>query len=60
MSLSTTRRHFLRSVGHYAFDRDHNTPAARIFVAMLQRLGIETDEFASGMLNCVLVKMIRF
>jgi hypothetical protein len=34
--------------GHLAFDREHNTPAARIYVAMLQRLGIETDEFASG------------
>ena len=37
-----------KHAGHLAFDREHNTPAARIFVAMLQRLGIETDEFASG------------
>jgi hypothetical protein len=37
-----------RHAGHLAFNREHNTAAARIFVAMLQRLGIETDEFASG------------
>ena len=37
-----------KHAGHLAFDREHNTPAARIFVAMLQRLGIEADEFASG------------
>jgi hypothetical protein len=37
-----------KHAGHLAFDREHNTPAARIFVAMLQRLGIDTDEFASG------------
>jgi hypothetical protein len=33
---------------HLAFDQKDNTPVARIFVSMLQRLGIETDTFASG------------
>jgi hypothetical protein len=33
---------------HLAFDDKNNTPVAQIFVAMLQRLGVETDAFASG------------
>ena len=33
---------------HLAGDQRNNTPAGQIFVAMLQRLGIETDNFASG------------
>jgi hypothetical protein len=33
---------------HIAFDRQHNTPLANLFVTMLQQLGIETDTFASG------------
>lgn len=33
---------------HLAFDRDDNTPLANLYVTMLQRLGIETDRFASS------------
>jgi hypothetical protein len=37
-----------KHAGHLAFDPTNNTPAAQIFVAMLQRMGIEVDQFASG------------
>jgi hypothetical protein len=33
---------------HLAFDRDRNCPLPNLFVSMLQRLGIETDEFATS------------
>ena len=33
---------------HLAFDKTHNEPLANLFVSMLQRLGIETDRFASS------------
>jgi hypothetical protein len=33
---------------HLAFDTDNNEPLPNLFVAMLQRLGIETDSFASS------------
>jgi len=33
---------------HLAFDRKKNYPLPNLFVSMLQRLGIETDTFASG------------
>jgi hypothetical protein len=33
---------------HLAFDRVKNTPLPNLYVSMLQRLGIETDKFASG------------
>ncbi len=33
---------------HLAFDQKHNEPLANLYVSMLQRLGIETDQFASG------------
>lgn len=33
---------------HLAFDRDKNSPLPNLFVTMLQRPGIETDEFASS------------
>src|SRR5262249_36736439 len=33
---------------HIGFDRKNNTPLCRLYVSMLQRLGIETDRFASG------------
>jgi hypothetical protein len=33
---------------HLAFDRDHNYPLTNLFVSMLQRLGMETDTFATG------------
>lgn len=37
-----------RHGGHLLFDRTHNEPLARLYVSMLQRLGIETDRFSSG------------
>ncbi|MFH5802632.1 DUF1552 domain-containing protein [Alienimonas sp. DA493] len=37
-----------RHGGHLAFDRGRNAPLAKVFVSMLQRLGVETDRFASG------------
>ncbi len=33
---------------HLAFDRENNYPLPNLFVSMLQRLGIETDRFASS------------
>jgi hypothetical protein len=33
---------------HLAFDRENNYPLTNLYVSMLQRLGIETDRFASG------------
>jgi len=33
---------------HLAFDRDNNTPLAKLYVSMLQWLGIEADRFSSG------------
>jgi hypothetical protein len=33
---------------HLAFHRDHNKPLCNLFVSMLQRLGIETDDFGSS------------
>ncbi len=33
---------------HLAFDRQRNYPLPNLFVSMLQRLGIETDKFASS------------
>jgi hypothetical protein len=33
---------------HLTFDATNNTPLANLFVSMLQRLGIETDKFASS------------
>jgi hypothetical protein len=32
---------------HLAFDRDNNHPLPQLYVSMLQRLGIETDTFAT-------------
>ena len=37
-----------RHGGHVAFDNDRNEPLANLYVSMLQRMGIETDRFASG------------
>ncbi len=37
-----------RHAGHVAFDRGRNKPLANLFVNMLQRMGIETDRFASS------------
>ncbi|MCD0461972.1 DUF1552 domain-containing protein [Roseiconus lacunae] len=33
---------------HLAFDRDQNYPLPNLFVSMLQRLGMETDRFGTG------------
>ena len=33
---------------HLAFDTEHNYPLPNLFVSMLQRMGIETDKFASA------------
>ena len=33
---------------HLAFDTAHNYPLPNLFVSMLQRLGLETDRFASS------------
>ena len=33
---------------HLAFGRDNNTPLCNLYVSMLQRLGVETDQFGSG------------
>ena len=33
---------------HLAFKRDNNVPLCNLFVSMLQRMGIETDAFASS------------
>jgi hypothetical protein len=33
---------------HIAFRRDNNTPLCNLFVTMLQRMGVETDSFASS------------
>lgn len=33
---------------HLAFDKQNNYPLPNLFVSMLQRMGIETDRFASG------------
>jgi hypothetical protein len=37
-----------RHAGHLAFDTRQNYPLPNLFVSMLQRLGIETDRFASS------------
>ena len=33
---------------HIAFRRDNNTPLANLYVTMLQRMGVETESFASS------------
>jgi len=33
---------------HLRFDETNNTPLANLFVTILQRLGIESDRFASS------------
>jgi hypothetical protein len=37
-----------KHAGHLAFDRKQNYPLPNLFVSMLQRMGIETDKFASS------------
>jgi len=37
-----------RHGSHLAFDRDHNTPLANLFVTMLQELGVQADKFATS------------
>jgi len=33
---------------HLAFDKENNYPLANLYVSMLQRLAIETNEFSTG------------
>ena len=33
---------------HLAFDSDNNAPLANLYVTMLQRLGLEVDQFATS------------
>lgn len=33
---------------HLAFNRDNNAPLCNLFVSMMQRQGLETDNFASS------------
>ena len=33
---------------HLAFDTKNNYPLSNLYVSMLQRLGIETDQFSTG------------
>jgi BMFP domain-containing protein YqiC len=33
---------------HLAFDKEHNYPLPNLFVSMLQRMGLETDKFATS------------
>ncbi|HSU65979.1 MAG TPA: hypothetical protein VLJ39_03855, partial [Tepidisphaeraceae bacterium] len=33
---------------HLAFDRDNNMPLCKLYVSMLQQMGVEIDTFASG------------
>ena len=40
--------HAVRHGQRLAFDQDNNTPLCRLYVSMLQRMGIEADQFASG------------
>jgi hypothetical protein len=37
-----------KHAGHLVFDTKRNYPLPNLFVSMLQRLGIETDRFASS------------
>ncbi|MGL6095561.1 MAG: hypothetical protein ACRC7O_07180 [Fimbriiglobus sp.] len=37
-----------RHAGHLAFDPKNNAPLANLYVPLLQRLGVETDRFASS------------
>ena len=33
---------------HLAFNKENNYPLANLYVSMLQRLGLETDQFSTG------------
>jgi hypothetical protein len=37
-----------RHGGHLAFDKKNNYPLPNLYVSLLQRVGLETDRFASG------------
>ena len=37
-----------RHGAHHVFDQEKNAPLANLYVSMLQRMGMETDTFASG------------
>jgi hypothetical protein len=44
---------------HLAFDQDHNYPLPNLFVSMLQRMGLETDKFASSSGTMRGLEMVR-
>ena len=33
---------------HLAFDKDNNYPLTNLYVSLLQRLGVEANEFSTG------------
>jgi hypothetical protein len=37
-----------KHAGHLAFDRKKNYPLSNVYVSILQRLGVPTDQFSSG------------
>ncbi|HEX8911904.1 MAG TPA: DUF1552 domain-containing protein [Humisphaera sp.] len=37
-----------KHAGHVAFDQENNAPLCNLYVSMLQRMGVETDNFATG------------
>lgn len=43
---------------HLVFDQENNYPLTNIFVSMLQRLGLETDTFASSTGTCTGLEMV--
>ena len=43
---------------HLAFDKDNNYPLSNLYVSMLQRLGVETDSFSTGVGTCRGLEMV--
>lgn len=43
---------------HLAFDRKNNNPLPNLFVSLLQRMGMETDQFATGKTTMTGLEMI--
>jgi hypothetical protein len=33
---------------HLSFNKENNYPLANLYISMLQRLGLETDQFSTG------------
>ncbi|MES1258773.1 MAG: DUF1552 domain-containing protein [Acidobacteriota bacterium] len=48
-----------RHAGHLAFDRNLNYPLPNLFVSILQRMGIETDRFASSTGKMAGLEMVK-